>query len=177
MHLTHPQTTSENQAAPLDPEHPIARFIEQMGLLCESDGLPRIAGRFLGLLIVEDGPFSINELSERLQVSRASVSTNARMLAGYGVVERISRAGDRHDYYQLARDTLKNMLEGRLQSFQHAARVFQEAAESFPPDREEAKERVMLLADFHRTAARTIAQLIEGFVRPAEPASSTASPG
>ena len=33
---------------------PLARFIEQMGLLCERDNPPRIAGRVLGLLVIEE---------------------------------------------------------------------------------------------------------------------------
>ena len=60
----------------------------KMGLLCESDNLPRIAGRLFGLLILEDEAFSLRELADRLQVSRASVSTNARILTEMGLAER-----------------------------------------------------------------------------------------
>lgn len=72
---------------------PIARFVEQMGLICEADNPPRIAGRLFGLLIVEDGAYSLRQLADRLQVSRASVSTNARILTEIGIVERRPNRG------------------------------------------------------------------------------------
>lgn len=159
--MNHFQTSDETASTAVDLDDPISRFIEQMGLMCAMDRMPRIAGRVLGLLIVEDGPFSINEIAERLQVSRASVSTNARMLNAYGVIERVGKAGDRHDYYRLARDPLKQMLEGRIRAFRDAAEVFSDAAESFPADREDAKKRVLRMAAFHRAAADTVAQLLE----------------
>jgi DNA-binding transcriptional regulator GbsR (MarR family) len=140
---------------------PTARFIEQMGLICESDNLPRIAGRVLGLLIVEDGAFSLRELADRLQVSRASVSTNARMLTDIGAVERVAKPGDRQDYYQLARDPFRRLLEGKVRGLRQAAFVFADAAESFPPDRANAKRRLLEMAAFHRDAADTVTELIE----------------
>ncbi len=68
----------------------IQHFVERMGLMLEEDGMPRIAGRMFGYLLVHEGPFSLDELAERLQVSKASISTNARLLEQLGMLERIS---------------------------------------------------------------------------------------
>lgn len=140
---------------------PIVRFIEQMGLICETDNLPRIAGRVLGLLLVEDGPYSLRELAELLQVSRASVSTNARILTDIGLVERVAKPGDRQDYYQLARDPFHVLLKGKVRGMNQAYKFFSEAAESFPPEREGAKKRLCKLAEFYRAAAECVTELIE----------------
>ena len=56
------------------------RFIEAMGLAHEEDRLPRIAGRLIGLLILSPDPVRFDHLAERLRVSRASISTNTRLL-------------------------------------------------------------------------------------------------
>jgi DNA-binding transcriptional regulator GbsR (MarR family) len=38
-------------------------FIERMGLALESDGLPRIAGRIFGLLLVSEDARSLDDLA------------------------------------------------------------------------------------------------------------------
>ena len=74
--------------------HPaVQRFVEEVGLLWERDGLPRISGKIVALLIVEDREFDLEELADRLQVSRGSVSTNTRLLESHGVLRRTSRPG------------------------------------------------------------------------------------
>ena len=88
------------------------KFIEGMGIVAQSDGLPRIAGRLIGLMVLEAGPFSFSDLATRLEVSRASISTNTRLLEDMGVIERIGRLGDRQDYFQLAKDPYAKLLHG-----------------------------------------------------------------
>ena len=75
-------------------EKAIAEFVERMGLVTQADGLPRIAGRIMGLMIVHGGSFGFTELTERLSVSRASISTNTRLLEDLGVIERTAMPGD-----------------------------------------------------------------------------------
>jgi DNA-binding transcriptional regulator GbsR (MarR family) len=91
------------------------RLIERLGLVFEeSDRMPRIASRILGLLLLTPGECSIDQMAERLQVSRASISVDARRLEECGVVERITRKGDRRDYYRIAPDHYSRTLERRL---------------------------------------------------------------
>lgn len=152
---------SQDPSPDIDPDDPEARFIEQMGLVCEYDNMPRIAGRALGLLIIEEGPFSLRDLADRLQVSRASVSTNARMLTELGFIDHVARPGDRQDYYQLAEDPFRRMLEGKVKGLLKMVSVFSEAADAFPRDREAAIERLREMAAFHQAAADTVTELIE----------------
>lgn len=85
-----------------------------MGLLVEADGLPRIGGRLFGLLILSDQPRSLDDLADALGVSKASISTDARRLLERGVVDRVTRPGDRRDYYRLAPDFYRRTLQHRL---------------------------------------------------------------
>lgn len=78
--------------------------IERMALFFERDGLPRIAGRVLGYLLLSPESRSLDDLAESLQVSKSSASTDARRLERMGIVERITIPGDRRDYYQIAAD-------------------------------------------------------------------------
>lgn len=91
------------------------RFIEKMGLLFEADGNSRTAGRLLGLLMLSPEPHSLDELASALRVSKASVSTNARALERYGSIERVVRAGDRRDYYQVAATMPLHIVQRRIE--------------------------------------------------------------
>lgn len=78
--------------------------IERMALFFERDGLPRIAGRVLGYLLLSPEPRSLDDLADALQVSKSSASTDARRLERMGTVERVTIPGDRRDYYRIAAD-------------------------------------------------------------------------
>jgi DNA-binding transcriptional regulator GbsR (MarR family) len=79
-------------------------FVERMGLFWESEGMPRIAGRLFGYLVLEATPCSLDDMASALAVSKASVSTDIRKLEQVGLVERRTRPGDRRDYYVIAPD-------------------------------------------------------------------------
>ena len=76
-------------------------FIEDIGLYFEQMGLPRMAGRILGALLISDPPSqSISDLSERLQASKSSISIMARLLVERGLIERVASPVPRRDYYR-----------------------------------------------------------------------------
>jgi len=128
-------------------------FIEKVGLAAEAEGLPRIAGRIYAYLVYHEGPHSLEELAEQLQISRASASTNTRLLARDGIITRTSAAGDRRDYYQVAENHWEQMFEQALRRVIEFHRVFAEAAARLP-ENESAARRV-------RNGERFYATLIE----------------
>jgi DNA-binding transcriptional regulator GbsR (MarR family) len=89
-----------------------------MGLYFEDYGIPRIGGRILGLLLVARRPVSPEEMSDVLQVSRSSISTNLRSLLMAGLIERISLPGERSDYYVFSEEAWERTLEMRLEGIQ-----------------------------------------------------------
>lgn len=89
-------------------------FVDRMGLATESDGLSPIAGRLFALLVLAEEPQSLDELAAALDVSKASVSTDARRLLERGIAERVTRAGDRRDYYELAPDFFARIVQSRV---------------------------------------------------------------
>jgi DNA-binding transcriptional regulator GbsR (MarR family) len=124
-----------------------ARFAERMGDIYEADGFPRIAGRLVGLLLVSDAPRSLAELAEELGVSKASVSTDARLLAAYGVIERLRRPDDRRDYYRVVPDLVGRMMEQRLRRWQRFTEALAEARRSMPGHDRTVRAR---LAEYER---------------------------
>lgn len=92
----------------------LSKFIENMGLHFEEYGVPRIGGRILGLLLAASRPVSSEELSEMLEASRSSVSTNLRTLLMIRLADRVSLPGERSDYYIFSDEGWEAILQIRL---------------------------------------------------------------
>jgi DNA-binding transcriptional regulator GbsR (MarR family) len=89
-------------------------FIEQIAVLLEADGLPRVAGRMFGYLLMSAEPCSLDEIARFLRLSKASISINARLLETRGVLQRVGRESDRRDYYRISDDCIERSLEQRI---------------------------------------------------------------
>lgn len=140
------------------PLSPAENFIEQMGLIAQADGGTRIAGRIMGLLIVDGRPFSLAAMAERLQISKASASTNARWLANAGVIRQTSRAGDRQDYYEIGEDPYPRMMATITARMRKVAALVSEAEARFTDDTDGARTRVHQLAQFYAQSADFMAE-------------------
>lgn len=139
-------------------------FIERMGRHFERDGIPRIGGRLFGLLLLQEEPRSLDELSDALSVSKASVSTNARLLDQWGLVERVTRPGDRRDYYAPAVD-LTRTLELRLQRVRDMSDLLRSGLDAVPADHSAAADRLARMARFNDEAEQRIAALLDRWKR------------
>jgi DNA-binding transcriptional regulator GbsR (MarR family) len=119
-----------------------ADFIDRMGLALESDGLPRIAGRIFGLLLVSEDCRSLDQLASALRVSKSSVSTNARLLEQHGVLERNSRPSDRRDYYRVPPDLFSHTMAQRLQRWERFHEAIGDARNVLPIRSRKVLERL-----------------------------------
>lgn len=108
-------------------------FVARMGQSTEQDGFTRIAGRLFGYLVLSEEPCSIFELSKALNVSKASVSTDARRLLESGVLERVTRPDDRRDYYQIAPDFFRRLVQYRIARWENAHGAVTDAIQRLEP--------------------------------------------
>lgn len=138
-----------------------SRFIEQKGMEYQAEGLPRIAGKIVGLLIIEDGPFSFSKLAEGLQVSRGSISTNTRLLENIGLIDRISLPGQRGDFFQLAPRPYRSMLEGICARLDKALANTRQAREQLPCELKATQERLADLERFYRAFLNSSRRVID----------------
>lgn len=143
----------------------VADFVERMGLLLEGEGLPRIAGRLFGFLLVHSQAFSLDELAEQLQVSKASISTNARHLEQHGILERISEPGDRRDYYRMAPDAWEGMLRTAQHKWNSMRVLLTAGAASLPDELEEGRARLIDAEQFHLLLLDGVERMIDRWSR------------
>lgn len=141
----------------LEPAH--ERFVEQLGLLWESQGLSRIAGRVLGFLTLQDGPRNLDDIAGALAVSKGSVSHEARQLQQLNLVERVPAGpGDRRDYYVVRSDLPLTVLEHRARELDNLAIALEQAL-ALPETPAVVTERLARFARFHRRVVSMLRRL------------------
>ncbi|WP_069438111.1 GbsR/MarR family transcriptional regulator [Methyloceanibacter methanicus] len=141
----------------------ISEFVEQMGLIIQSEGLPRIAGHIVGLMIMHEGPFSLTQLAERLSVSRASISTNTRLLEDLGVIVRHAKPGDRQDYFRLGQQPYARILRGVVRRMRRARDVIESTRDALPEGMADAQERLQELDAFYEALTESFLNVIDAW--------------
>ena len=76
-------------------------LIHVIGEKAEKFGFSRIAGQLEGLLLFSRQPMSLDEMAERLEVSKGSVSTNIRLLERWKVARKVYHKGARKNFYEI----------------------------------------------------------------------------
>ncbi len=104
----------------------VKKFVEEVGIVFEQTGLPRMAGRIFGWLLISDPPYqSPSELAEALMASRGSISTMTRLLTQLGLIERFGMPGERHAHFRIGSDAWKHLmgrgLEDEIRMFRQLA--------------------------------------------------------
>src|SRR5512140_138704 len=90
-------------------------YIEEYGVCMETSGLPRMAGRIVGLLLICTPPHqAADQIARVLDASKGTVSTMTRLLMQLGLIEKLGLPGERRDYFRLRQDLWEQMLALQL---------------------------------------------------------------
>ncbi|MFZ4508919.1 MAG: GbsR/MarR family transcriptional regulator [Fimbriimonas sp.] len=74
-------------------------FILEWGRMSNSWGINRTMAQIHALLFVSGRPMAVNEIMDRLQISRGNASMNLRELMDWGIVRKSREPGDRKDMF------------------------------------------------------------------------------
>jgi hypothetical protein len=80
------------------------RFIEDVARLLVPWGVPPLAARLYGYLLLCPRPVSLDQITEDLGISKSSASVAARMLESYTLARRHSEPGTKRALYAVADD-------------------------------------------------------------------------
>lgn len=84
----------------------------------------KVGGQIYALLYLNDDPLSLDEIAERLHISKSNISINIRLLEDMQLVRKVWVKGSRKDYYSAERTYPKKVLSNFLEKIQ---RTIQEA--------------------------------------------------
>lgn len=138
-----------------------ADFIEKIGMIAQSEGVPRIAGRVLAMLLYDGERVSFGQLATALQVSRGSISSSVRMLESQQLIKRVANAGDRQDYFQLVGSAFANMVEASAARARLAAADIEESLKEIPMSETGPRARVASYAAFYRAMDEGLRTTVE----------------
>jgi len=119
----HQDEHNEQANKPQAAHHPTLRsvhdsMLDGLGQLADYFGFSKVMGQLYGTLLMHDGPLSLDELMERLDISKASVSMNMRSLELLGMVRQVwvRGRGGRRKFYEAETNfwqIITNILNGR----------------------------------------------------------------
>jgi hypothetical protein len=90
----------------------------------DQDGLPLIAGRILGWLTLCDPPEqSAAQIAEAIGASRASLTSNLRLLGSIGFLRQLTKPGERTVYYQVDDDAWEAVVRRQAASLASLLRI------------------------------------------------------
>jgi DNA-binding transcriptional regulator GbsR (MarR family) len=128
-----------------------AQFVEDFGVAIEDLGLPRMAGRLLGhLLVCEPPEQSSRDIAGALQASKGSVSSTTRLLIGYGIVDRVARPAERVDYFRIRPGVWTKIMRLRLAQASRIHEVAERGIALLHRDDLAGYARIEELHDFHQ---------------------------
>jgi DNA-binding transcriptional regulator GbsR (MarR family) len=104
--------------------------------LAEQYGQPPIAGRILGWLMICDPPEqSATQICTAIGASRASLTSNIRLLVGAGLVSKRAGRGERTTYFRMEDDAWERVIRQRVASLASFRRLASAGLELAGPDK------------------------------------------
>lgn len=120
---------------------------ERMARFFEQSGTSPLVGRIYALLICSPEPVSLQEIAERLGVTKAAVSIQIRTLEANGVCMKLARGKDRKDYYCIPDDHLQVTMRMVTERMKSEMRWIEETLEKLPkPEGLSESEQASLFA-------------------------------
>ena len=113
-------------------------MLNGLSALAEYFGLKSVTGRIYGTLLLSDRPLSLDEISDRLGISKSNISTNIRTLENLRMVHRTFPVGaeyeNRRNYYRIETDlqlVAIQLSQHKLVELERVGVIFEESITKF----------------------------------------------
>jgi DNA-binding transcriptional regulator GbsR (MarR family) len=142
----------------------LREFVEAWGAMGSLWGINRSVARVHALLMASDGPLSLDDIAERLQMSKGNASMSLRDLRTFGVVRQVEAPGDRRDFYVTEPDVwtmfFRILKERKRREFDPALEAIRGLVERAGAGGA-VRERLAQMADLLSTADGVMARFLE----------------
>jgi len=140
----------------------VLQYIEDSADLMEEHGLPRMAGRIIGALLICKPPYmNHDELADQLRASKGSISMSTQLLMRLNIVERISLPGHRRHYYRLRKHVWSDLLSTRTEHIQKHLQMVDDGLALLANEPAEVKMRLIELEVFTDFVLETLPKIAE----------------
>jgi DNA-binding transcriptional regulator GbsR (MarR family) len=150
----------------------VHQFVEAWGAMGALWGINRSVAKVHALLMASEGHLSLEEIAEKLQISKGNASMSLRELRTFGVVRQVEVPGDRRDFYVTEPDVwtmfFRILKERKRREFDPALEAIHRLLER-PGARGEVLGRLQQMSKLLTTVEGVVNRFIE------DPASSRAA--
>jgi len=112
----------------------VDKFVDSWGSMGSLWGVNTSVARVHGLLIATETPWCLDDIAQRLSMSKSNVSTSLKELRSWSVIRKTFVAGDRREFYICEPDVWKMlfciMRERKKREFDPLVTNIQETLES-----------------------------------------------
>lgn len=150
--LSHPRLTPFQQES-------VELFVQTFGAL----SLPSSVAKIYGLLFSSPHPLSLDEIVERLALSRGSVSEGLRWLKSTGAAKLVSVPNSRREHFtaetslrKLAGGYLRDRIDPHLENGSIRLRTLESRVNESSPDASFERSRVNQLAGWYRFLGKAL---------------------
>ncbi len=141
-----------------------AQFVEEAGVTYAQLGLPRMAGRIVGWMLICDPPRqSLVDLADVLQASKASISTMTRVLIQLDVLRRVTVPGDRRDYVIMPPPHMPDVMRSQLAKLRQLRELADHGLEALRKAPEARRERLRELRAMYAFLEREMPAILARF--------------
>jgi HTH-type transcriptional regulator, glycine betaine synthesis regulator len=142
----------------------LSDFVESWGSMGALWGINRSMARIQALLLATKEPLGLDEVAERLGMSRGNASMCLKDLRHWGVVRRVNLTGERRDFY-IAEDDIWSMLfriasERKKREFDPALAALRKVLDSTGEDDQLVRERLGELGEILRATDRLLQRFL-----------------
>ena len=139
-------------------------FVEEFAIHMETEGLPRMAGRILGALLVCEPPEkTAAELAHSLHASSGSVSTMTRLLLRADLIERVSLPGERADRFRAK--PMSALMHGATQRVRRLRELTERGLAALADRKPAARARLQSVHDLYQFFETNMPTFIERWER------------
>lgn len=125
-------------------------FVDDAGAIMERSGMPRMAGRIFGLLLIASEPYlSADAIATTLSASRGSVSTMTRLLIQSRLVEKVRQPGSRREYFRVTPGTFTHLVRSKLTQLSELGELVQHGMDLVPPSDRAAYGRLLEMRAYY----------------------------
>ena len=125
------------------------QFIEDSGDMMGEHGLPHMAGRVIGALMICTPPYlSHEELAKQLQASKGAISMSTQLLVRLNILERMSLPGHRPHFYRLRECLWNDLLSTRADHILQHLKLVKDGLTLLEGEPGESKMRLIELQVF-----------------------------
>jgi DNA-binding transcriptional regulator GbsR (MarR family) len=92
------------------------RFVAEMGNIYAAYGFKRLNGLIVGILLTENEPLSLDDMTQLLGRSKGPLSEACRQLSTAGLIRKVHGPENRRDYYAVDPDIFLNNYKANMRT-------------------------------------------------------------